>query len=424
MPGRLNPGTRRAVSVLALALVAAYVYAAGRVYEAERLGSTASISALQRATQLEPWNPEFHSRLGRYYFFAEQDAAAAVPHYRSALALAPYVARYWFDLATAYQVTGNLEGQRQALEKAVAVDPRTPGVAWEAANFYIVQGDVQKAFPLLRVVMENDPGAIQRALQIGWRASGRRLQPMLDQVLPQRPGPLFAFLQLLVSEHQAAAADAVWSRILSMHQPFAASQAFPYFDSLMADRRMDVLQHAWRQLIDSNPELKPYLPSEGLVVNSGFEYPLLNGGLAWRYNPPPAVELFVDTSQFHGGTRSLCIEFKGPIVAEPGIRQTVPVEPDTAYRLSLFAHAEEIISTSGPRLAVQDASTGKLLLVSDDFLGTRGWSEVQETFVTGPDTTLVVLKVMRSPSNTMIKGRFWIDDVSLVRQQAGGALPQ
>lgn len=405
--------------MVALVLAAAYVYASGRVYEAERLGNTPSLSSLLRAAQLEPWNAEFHWRLGRYYFFEQQDAAASVPHYRAALALAPYVARYWFDLAAAYQVTGNIEGQRQALDKAVTADPNTPSIAWEAASFYVVQGDLKKAFPLLRVVIENDPYTIQRALQISWTVSGRKLQPMLDQVLPQKPGPLFAFLQLLISENQPADADAVWSRILSLHQAFAPSLVFPYLDYLVANKRIDVLQHAWMQLADSNPDLKPYLPADGLVVNGGFEYPLLNGGLDWRYNPTPAVELSIDTSDFRGGTRSLCIEFKGPAVAEPGVSQVVPVQPNTAYRLTLFARAEEITSTSGPRIAVEDAFTHKPLLVTGDFLGTQGWSQAQGTFVTGPDTTLLMLKVIRDPSSTMIKGRFWIDDVSLVRQQPG-----
>jgi hypothetical protein len=35
-------------------------------------------------------------------------------------------------------------------------------------------------------------------------------------------------------------------------------------------------------------------------------------------------------------------------------------------------------------------------------------------FTTGPQTRLIAIKVMRVPSNPLIKGTFWLDDVKLV----------
>ena len=37
------------------------------------------------------------------------------------------------------------------------VDSSTPELAWEAGNFYLVQGDTDKALREFRVVMESDP---------------------------------------------------------------------------------------------------------------------------------------------------------------------------------------------------------------------------------------------------------------------------
>ena len=70
---------------------------------------------------------------------------AALRPYRAAVHLNPHSARYWFDLASAYQVLGDTSNQTSALEHAIAADPTTPDVAWEAANFYLVQGENEKA---------------------------------------------------------------------------------------------------------------------------------------------------------------------------------------------------------------------------------------------------------------------------------------
>ena len=63
---------------------------------------------------------------------------------------------YWFDLAAAYQVAGDLSGQRDALEHALQAEPTAPDVAWEAANFFLIDGDIDRALREFHVVIEND----------------------------------------------------------------------------------------------------------------------------------------------------------------------------------------------------------------------------------------------------------------------------
>jgi len=48
-------------------------------------------------------------------------------------------------------------------------DPTTPDVAWEAANFYLVQGDDAKALREFRVVLQNEPTLADPAIQFCWR---------------------------------------------------------------------------------------------------------------------------------------------------------------------------------------------------------------------------------------------------------------
>jgi hypothetical protein len=44
---------------------------------------------------------------------------------------------------------------------------------------------------------------------------------------------------------------------------------------------------------------------------------------------------------------------------------------------------------------------------------TTGWRQSSFTFTTGPQTTLVVVKLLRDPAGGVLSGRFWLDDVTL-----------
>src|SRR5205807_2995953 len=117
------------------------------------------LSNLQQAVRLEPSNAEYRELLGRNLGLFGGNLNDAVASYRTAVDLNPYVARYWLDLAGTYQVAGRTTEQEQTVEQAVKADPTTPHVAWEAANFFLVQGDRERALRNFRVVLANDPEA-------------------------------------------------------------------------------------------------------------------------------------------------------------------------------------------------------------------------------------------------------------------------
>ena len=53
-------------------------------------------------------------------------------------------------------------------------------------------------------------------------------------------------------------------------------------------------------------------------------------------------------------------------------------------------------------------------VLTDDLLGTNPWRLQQARFQTGPNTNLVLLKIVRHPPGPLIRGKLWIDDVRLV----------
>ncbi len=228
-------------------------------------------------------------------------------------------------------------------------------------NFFLVQGDQERALRNFRVVLANDPEAVDSALQLCWRATGDANQ-ILDRALPRRPDLYLSFLRLLISKQEVAAAENVWNHLIALNQEFPTKLAFPYFRFLIEKQEVAAAQTAWQQLAGVNRSLQPYLPSrENLIVNGGFEENVLNGGFDWWYESNPHAALAIDTSEFYSGTRSLSVTFDGQNPADAGILQFVVVKPHTEYEFSAESRTEDIESASGPRFAIVDAYTNASL---------------------------------------------------------------
>src|ERR1700730_165890 len=397
-------------------LIGLYLGLSWRAYLATRLGAVPDLPNLQKAIRLEPANAEYRELLGRNLALPGANLDDAISNYRTAVHLNPYEARYWLDLAGAYQVAERTDEQAESVEHAVEADPTTPNVAWEAANFFLVQGDRERALRHFRVVLANDPEAVDSALQLCWRATGDANQ-ILDQALPRRPDLYLSFLRLLVSKQQVSAAENVWNRLIGLQQTFPTELAFPYFRLLIAKQEVAAAKTAWQQLANVDVPLQAYLPSrENLIVNGGFEENLLNGGFDWWYESNPHATLAIDTSEFHGGTRSLSVTFDGQNASEAGIVQFIPVKPNAEYEFSAECRTEELDTASGPRFAIADAYTNAPYVLTDDSLGTNPWRLQEARFHTGPNTNLLLLKILRQPADPLIRGKLWIDDLRLVEK--------
>ena len=185
---------------------------------------------------------------------------------------------------------------------------------------------------------------------------------------------------------------------------------------LLQKRETETAVRVWEELVKRNAKLQSYAQPGNLIVDGGLERDFLNGGFDWRYSVKGPLQLSVDTSEFHGGNEALRMVFRGPAVSDAGIFEYIPVHPYTDYRFRAYTKSEDIESASGPRLTVLDAYSGESYVLTDDSLGTTGWRQQSADFSTGSKTSLLVVTVRRLPGNVLIKGKFWIDDLSLVKR--------
>jgi len=410
-----TPGRRIATVAVAALIATIYVGLAASQLVASLLGSRAELSSLKKAAWLDPGEAEYRDHLGRYYDLVARDPASAVVHYKAAVQVNPHSARYWFDLASAYQVLGDTPHQTEALEHAIAADATTPDVAWEAANLYLVQGEMEKALREFSVVIANDPSLASSALQFCWR-----IQPDVDallrNVVPARADAYTNFLTLLESRQEIAGTEKVWNALLQTHESFETRHAYDYIRYLVLHKEVDAAVGAWQQTA-SRFGYSSYLPPSGnLVVNGNFNLPLLNAGFDWQYQKQSGVSLTLDPSDFHAGRRSLQISFDGPGIIDAGIYQLLAVQPSTAYDFSAHYKSGEMEGAGGPHFTIQDMYTQAVYYESEELKDAGFWKSANGEFTTSPDCKLVVLHIRRRPAGSPMRGRLWVDDFHVTRK--------
>src|SRR5580704_14062546 len=87
-------------------VVALYLQFALRAFVAAHLAATPDLSNLNKAIRLEPSNAEYHELLGRNLALSGVSLDKSISEHWAAIRLDPYEARYWLDLAGAYQIAG------------------------------------------------------------------------------------------------------------------------------------------------------------------------------------------------------------------------------------------------------------------------------------------------------------------------------
>lgn len=412
-----SPVRRGLTAAIAVILATAYLSLAATQFIASWLSSRLDLRSLEWASRLDPGNADYRNHLGRYYDLALRDLGSAVGYYKAAVQLNPHSARYWFDLASAYEVLGDTPNQARALERAIESDSMTPDVAWEAGNLYLVQGENQKALREFRVVIANDPSLAEPAIQFCWRIEPD-VDAMLRDVMPARADAYAAFLTLLETKGNTSGAIKAWNSLMQTHQPFEPQSAYEYVRYLVNHKEVEQAVLAWQQ-ITSRFRLSAYLPSEeNLIVNGNFNFDVLNAGFDWQYQKQAGVQLTLDPSDFHAGRRSLLITFDGPGIAEAGIYQLIAVQPNTTYDFTAYYKNSEMEGAGGPHFTIQDMYTQAVYYESEELKDTGFWKAAYGEFTTAADCKLVVLHIRRLPAGSPMRGKLWVDDFHLTRKPA------
>ncbi len=395
--------------------IAEFVYLSSRAARAHAWSEGVQQWQIERAVALEPHNADYWYRLGRWHLLVDQDTVASLSAYNTAVRQNSHVADYYLEIARLGLFANDRRQLTNAIDDALRVDPTTPSVNWEAANLYLAANDLDRALPLFRTAAASFWEYRSPAATLCWQST-HDVDRMVAVALPKDAEIYSDFLRYLVLHHETAAADRLWSHFIALQKSTPAKASFLYLDSLLQQHRVSDAVRAWRELAIISPEISSYLPqSDNLVVNPGFEIPILDGGFDWRIIPLDKVSVEETTGDFHQGAQSLAITFDTSTTGTAGIVQLVPVEPGASYSFSFAYKAEELEGAHGLSAVVSDAFTGQPLATTDEILGSTPWREIHQTFRAGLSTALVSLELKR-PAGTLIRGKIIIDDVRVVKE--------
>jgi tetratricopeptide (TPR) repeat protein len=411
-----NPALRGLVLVGIVAVSALLGFLGCRHAIAEHWAASPSPNQWLRAARWEPANAENWYRLGRYrqLDFENSDLPQAISYYRRATAIDPKPARYWLDLAEAYDTVGNAAQAEDAFRKAQQVYPISADVAWRLGNFLLRQVREEEGFQQIHKAVSADPKLTPQAISLCWRST-QDIDLILRAALPADPEVDWDAIQFFVDPPQPDAAVAVWKRLLTEGSTFPISKTFPLLDMLIAAGRADETRAAWQQTLSVAGIAPPPGPLHSLIWDGGFEGALLNGGLAWRYRPSEGAQMELDEETVHSGSRSLRVTFDGSQNMDfANLWQYVVVQPNTHYSFSAYLRTQDLTTDSGIRFEISGAN---LHVLTPGGAGTQPWALDEIEFTTGPATRLLQFALRRTQSKMLankIRGTAWVDDVSLI----------
>lgn len=421
----LESSRSRGLLIAASTLVAVlFSYEAVKLELAEHRIWSDDLAGMSSAAHLEPGYAEYWDRLGRFRQFGldEQDLPGALEDYEKAVRISPMTARYWVDLAIVHENLGDAQKARAEFDIARRAYPASAEVDWEFANFLLRQGQIPESLAEMRAAVNGDPSLLSLAVNRAWRATGDA-DEVANLILPRDAGAYIEAINSFGAEDNVDAGLKLWRHLADLRQPFPIEKLFPFFDVLIHDNRGADGKRMWVEAL-AGCDLPHDLPTNGSAVwNGGFEYNMLNGGFDWRMPSSRGMTAEYDTSVFHGGKRSLRLDFGGGInidLEQP--LEFVAVEPNEKYHFAAFLRTEGITTESGLRFTAFDPSRRDAIhLNTDGLIGTHDWTELTADIVTGEETRILQVELRRQPSRMFenkLEGTVWIDDVSLVPQKA------
>jgi hypothetical protein len=382
-----------------------------------------TLRRLQLAVRLEPDNPEYWYRLGRYqqYNLEQPDAVSAENSYREAVALDPTDTFAWLDLATAYELDGKPEEARDAYLRATRSYPISADVAWRYGNFLLRQGQLAQAYPELRSAVEADPRRAAEAFSRAYRTNPN-IDELLAELLPAKQGIYVDVIWEALSATQLAVAKTVWARLLLLNPHLEMRDVERFVSALLHAGEYAEARRAWDQGV-ATMNLPPLLPpNPSIVWDPSFETGINGFAFSWQYHPiDQGVSIDLDKAEKHSGAQSLRLSFDGK--HNPNLEAACTlaiVQPSTTYRFSGWIESRALTTDQGIAFRLHAVDGGFTPPTNTrQVVGTNPWTLVDQSWTSGSDVHRLRICVVRDASDNpdvRISGSAWVDDVNLVPQ--------
>jgi len=440
-----TPAGRILFSLAVLAGITPLLYRAYCILQSDRaVHGEQTVAGYSRAIEYDPGNGAlwwFRGRL-RQYNIDSTDIPGAIRDYEKALSLNPRIGQAWVDLADCYERIGNLPKAEESLQNALRVWTYSPSIRWQAGNFYLLRGNLEKMYECFKMACDYDIGKLGIAMRIAWKADPNHAE--IDQkLIPDRLPARLLYLDFLVARGELNLAIETWQR--SLHDPvpeefrYRVSAAFGLIDRLLAINRVEDALRVWKEALQKADEsfadsrfvwegtgIRPAEPSVNLVWNGSFEDEILGGGFDWRYSATADVESATDLSDKIDGLKSLRLTFGGTNINLSNLRQIVPILVPGSYLFEFYAKTENLTTDQRPYILIQGFPETQAATLKTEFLPESShWQKYSFPFAVKAGAKALEIVLRRDPSQKLgnqLKGSLWLDKVSIRTQDQPNGL--
>jgi hypothetical protein len=328
---------------------------------------------------------------------------------------------------------GNPAKAEECIQRALDVWTYSPVVQWQAGNFYLLHGNLEKMYKCFRTAIDYDNSKLDIALQISWRADPDHSR-ILSMLVPDRMPTNLRSLAFFVAHGELDLARPAWERFLQNRFPerFSAdvSAAFPYIDALLAKNRVEDAFRVWGESLEKHAMNRGRLrleqqfatnsatdPTVNLVWNGSFEDEILNGGFDWRQQETDEAEIRIDRTVHVDGLSSLKVAFNKSNIDFSHLSQILPTPTAGNYRLQYYLRTLNLTTDQRPYFAIESSPHPQdTILHTESFPSLSSWKKYSFPFKVNPGIKAVKLSLRRFPSekfDNRIQGSLWLDNVSI-----------
>jgi len=408
----LRDAVRHLMTLAVLAALAAASYWAARLAWADSLFRTDSEASVKSAVRLVPANAEYHARLAA--IIEGSGEAGTEGELRQAVSLNPRLASAWVELGLHAENAGDLAGAEDCLLRAARAD-RTYSTSWTLANFYFRHEQRQKFWPVVRrALLMGDVQAYDPAplFRLCWKLT-RDPDTILERAIPDVGAVESRYLQFLVQENLAPAAEPVTERVVALSGEHDLGAVFDYCDRLIAAGDAERAIHAWNALCWRTLRgYRPLQPEAGVsLTNADFSVEPVAHGFDWRLPQTDGV-----TVERGGLPPRLWITLDGH---EPEtcdlVEQVLALAPGRKYRLRFKYQTDGVVMQSGLRWRLMDVTRRTEIATDATDLSSELETATTVRFTAPSDIRLarLVLAYRRAPGTVRIDGRISVSEVAL-----------
>ncbi len=411
------------VLTILLSLVASWFvvrWYLGNTIAENLLNDPQQLATAEMAVRLAPHDPLPHWRLGKFIQaeLHSDQINRAVAEFEQAVSLGPNDYRFWMDFGGALEQAGEIDKAEKALRTAVKLAPEYAYPRWYLGNVLIRDGRYSEAFAELQRASEANETFRPQLFNLAWQVNKDDFEA-LKAAIGNAPGTRAQFAQHLVGRGKFDEGLQLWNSLTEAEKKFDRPVAEAIIASLNTAKRFHQAVGVWNDVTS----VAYHRVQMGQLIDPGFEFDFINvprSVFGWQVPSIAQVQIAVDASQSHTGSRSLKLVFQVPNQLDSiNVSQLVPVEPNTQYELQWHLKTNKLVSAATPIVILTDAADDSVLATSESApTGENDWQRLSMTFKTGAKTEALRLKINRTKCDAdnpvcPIYGTLWYDDFNL-----------